>query len=615
MNFHTYTSLILLFIQVFTANAANKCDLLRYDSECSVMNGKLKVTRTILFQINDPSGDGYSDIHIYFSEGDKIDIGMAQIESVTGKVIRKLRKKEIIEKSAISDISLYEDDFVKTFNLQHTQYPYRIRYSYEITYNRFMQIANWYPVLDTEVPTHEATLVVDIPQNYDIKMNQVNVDKPEVVFNGNRIRYKWESSYTSQLFEETLSAPLKQSLPQVKVVPVSFSYGVEGSYESWESFGNWQYRLIKGLDVLTEDDQKRVDQIVQENSSKRATIEALYQYLQDNTRYINVAIDIGGLKPYPAEYVAQTGYGDCKALTNYMKALLKHAGIKSNYALVYAGKTPLEVKHDFPSQQFNHVILMVPLENDSVWLECTSDILPPGYLGTFTQNRKALLIDEHHSSLVETPSLKPEDVHSVFKYHCDLRLLNNARLITHYALKGRDFERFEYFRMEVNERNKDRIMKYLFPLPSFHMTEWKLERENQEIPQIDLHAQLELTNYVKNYGNSIVFDVIPSQIPQFEKPDKRTLPVLIKYPIYHTDSLTYKVPMNFSLEAVPDNQHVSKEFGSYATNYSLQDGKLMIVRHFKLFAGAYALDEYEQFYEFMNSVYDAESKKTIMISK
>ncbi len=43
---------------------------------------------------------------------------------------------------------------------------------------------------------------------------------------------------------------------------------------------------------------------------------------------------IGGWKPMLVEDVRKKGYGDCKALTNYMRTLLQAAGIKSYYCII-----------------------------------------------------------------------------------------------------------------------------------------------------------------------------------------------------------------------------------------------------------------------------------------
>src|ERR1700749_3953814 len=86
-----------------------------------------------------------------------------------------------------------------------------------------------------------------------------------------------------------------------------------------------------------------------------------------------------------------------------MVALLKEAGIRAWPVLVYGGTEPPLVDTGFACQQFNHCIAVALAGKDSVWLECTSNTLAPGYLGSFTTDRDGLLIDETGGRLVHTP--------------------------------------------------------------------------------------------------------------------------------------------------------------------------------------------------------------------
>ena len=134
----------------------------------------------------------------------------------------------------------------------------------------------------------------------------------------------------------------------------------------------------------------------------------IYNYLKKNFRYVSIQLGIGGFKPTSAEITDERKYGDCKALSNYMMAVLNCLNIKSYVALVNAGPRQEAVDEDFPCNRFNHMIVCIPGEKDSVWLECTSRTTDFGVLGSFTENRNALLItDSIGGVLVPTPRSRP----------------------------------------------------------------------------------------------------------------------------------------------------------------------------------------------------------------
>ncbi len=74
-----------------------------------------------------------------------------------------------------------------------------------------------------------------------------------------------------------------------------------------------------------------------------------------------------------------------KDLTNYTKALLDLVGVTSYYSHIDANSDePVSFENDFASlEQGNHVILNIPNKDKDVWLECTSQTMPFGFLGDF----------------------------------------------------------------------------------------------------------------------------------------------------------------------------------------------------------------------------------------
>jgi len=590
-----------------------------YDAELVLQKteieaSKNKLTKSVYYEIriNNRDGEKYTKLSIPYSKTDRINNIEGYIKDSRGKIVKKLKRSEIEERSSISDYSFYEDDFVKEFTLKHNSYPYTIVYSYEIQQDEFMYISYWMPVIDYKIPTLAASLTLTIPRKYKINYTKNHIEMP-IIVDGDDVQFQWQGSYTDIVTREAFSPPIYDLLPSVIIVPEYFNYEVKGSNSDWVSYGNWQFELIEGLNELPDFEKNKINTLIKNINDDKEKIKVLYHYLQDETRYINVSIETGGLKPYPAAYVAQNKYGDCKALTYYFKSVMDYIGIKSYYSKVNAGNPIEKIDESFPSQQFNHVILYIPLSNEDIWLDCTSDAAF-NFLGTFTQNRNALIVDEDKTCFIKTPALTPSDV-------LETRRIEIAyapgRATVHFQnrYKGDKYESILELENSYNKTQRSMIVRNFLIENGYELLNYKISK--QERDSVNIQLSFTATNQLiyKHYGNDILISNIPFVLSQIEKPKDRLSPIQIDYPIYKIDTLVYEIPDGYKFGKGVIKDSISSRFGEYSINIQKNLGVIMVIKRILINSGVYPRSDYNDFFRFYSKVAEIEHQSLVSLSK
>jgi hypothetical protein len=598
--------------QVMTPN--NDAVLLNYQTNIVVKNNKLYIARSYELQINNRAGERYAEISLPYSRMHKISKVDASIKDKNNIIVKKLKSADIVDRSEIADFSLYEDNFVKEFTLVHNVYPYTICYSYQEQQDAFFYINSWSPCINKNIPTLNASMILEFPSEYKVAYTAQLIDSFKVDTIQKQIRYSWKASYLKQVLPEIYAPDQRTFIPEVDIVPLKFKYDKDGEQNSWIAYGNWEYNLINGLDELPESEKQNIDQLIKNLRDDNEKVKILYHYLQDETRYINISIATGGMKPYPASYVAVNKYGDCKALSNYFKAVLSYAGIKSFYTNVYAGDEVKKIDHHFPSMQFNHVILCVPVSKDTVWLDCTSDG-PYNYLGTFTQNREVFLIDKNNSYFTKTPSLSKSDVLVTRNVEINSDLANGFIVSFHSKYKGNDFESLFELSHSISETRKAQIIRNNLIESNFELIDYKLIPANRDSTFIVFEYTVKGDRLLKKYGNDELVGLIPFYIPHFKEPKNRKYPVQIDYPINKLDTLKYQIPIDCVVASLPPEQHITSNYGTYDIQFKQNGNLVEVIKSFVLNAGNYPLEQYKDFYKFIYTVYENENSSYIVTNK
>ncbi len=576
--------------------------VIEYQTDIRLEKGRLVTEERYVIQIDSKDSDWLSDVSIHYQQGDKIDILEASIVNLQGKVLRSLEKKEITTRNYISGGAFFQDDWVQQFSLKWNQFPYRIVYHYRTVEDKYLYLCYWSPATRYNVSVKKADLSVSYPRELPVRIHHPKNQKSDSSIIKGQVVHKWHFVDLAPLKREAFAPAPFDLLPQIIVAPKQFFYGVEGSMESWATYGKWRAALNAGTNDLPQSEVLKVNQLIRGTTDKKEIIKRLYHYMQDNTRYINVSIDVGGLKSYPASYVSKNKYGDCKALTTFMKSLLQSAGIESYYAHVNGSDVPPVIYHEVPGPQFNHVILCVPIQKDTIWLENTNNSLPYNYLGTFTQGREALVSSDVGGTIVRTPAMLPSTVKTVKRYDFQIDNEGSGKASAALRLRGDEFENIRNFQVNETEENLKTALSESLP-NGFQLVTWKIQQENRDTPEVELLMELEVTGQVRKLGTTLMLKPLSISLPGLEDPQRRKSPVVMAFPTDVEQITSYTLSfMDGYAVSLPQNGSLVTPFGSYEVAYRLDDDVVRVSRHLIVHKASIPVSDYAKFHAFYKGI-------------
>lgn len=577
----------------------------------SIGNGTETVTYAIT--ILNENGLGYAAFHQRYDEN-LIKLGEIKgiIYNALGEKVEQLTSDKIVDHSAISGYSLYESSRAKYFEPKTMTYPFTVEYSYTKDYNGLLFYPDWDPVIDFNASLEKSIFNVICPNTLSFRYRENNIKgNVSITRNETNAVYAWELQNIPAMEREPFSDSPYEYFPTVILAPDDFEMeGYRGNCSSWTSFGKWSLELLKERDVLDDATRQTMQQLLKDHSSDYDKAKAIYEYMQKKTRYVSIQQGLGGWQPFKAETVDRLGYGDCKALANYMKALLSEAGIKSYYTRISAGEYPDVFYADFPSNQFNHAMLCLPFSNDTLWLECTDQHSPFGFIGSFTDDRDALVITETGGKLMHTRIYTAADNRLERNSILQLDGSGNASITIHARHNGVLYSDKLSFYLAGTEDRKKMILDDV-NLPGAVLRKFDYQDIRTEVPAIAENLEIDAPRYATLSGVRMLVSLVPlgRQRESPKKVSNRRADVVIRRATATIDSVTILIPGGFQVESVPGEIKTESRFGTYSLQPEIKENRILCIRKLEMKKGRHSPSCYPELIDFYKKIAAADNTK------
>jgi len=571
----------------------------------------LKEVKMVVTLLNEKAED-YLIVEIPYDDLRRVSSIKASAYDESGKLLWTLKKYEIYDMRDFGGPEVISDARKKVFEIPSYNYPFTISYSYEMSMeDLFLSPAVYLQQDDPTLSVEESGLQYIIPAGFEFNYKTLNLKSPtDSIQLKSKLYLTWREENLQAGRLRLFAPPLARKLPVVFATPLDFNLkGYKGSLDNWQKYGRWIGDLNEGRDFLDKVYEDRAKDLVRDIPDRKKKIKTLYEYMQKNTRYFLLAFGVGGYQPIPANDVAKNGYGDCKALSNYMKALLKAVGIESYYSLVRSGDGRW-IQADFPGNQFDHVILCVPDNQDTIWLECTDQTSPFNYLGSFTCDRDVLAITPGGGKLLRTPA-----------YGLDVNIINT---VSDIALSGSgdatirlEFEEHGLMYDDlflVSESRPDQRKVWLasqFGYTAFDLKkeEFTFDRE-ASIPIAKASFEIRLRDLAAR--SSRMMFIAPSFLSGLSYIMEDPTEVELDLAFQQNDSVRIEIPAGYNVEFLPGEKHIASKFGNYTNHISANGGYIYFIRKLSFNKASYSRETYPEFYNFITDIARADKEMVVL---
>lgn len=389
-------------------------------------------------------------------------------------------------------------------------------------------------------------------------------------------------------------------------------YGGNGSAFGGSSYkdaiGNW-----KDLSKEMEDDYKykangsfvkNIANSIANGKDEKETLLNVYNYFKENYKWNRFTAINPRLSNRDLD---KEKIGNAADLNLMLNTILKEKGLNSEMVLL-SSRTNGKIINSYPYLgQFNIVINMVTLSDNSVYLIDASDLVNDlGYMPLRNYNHMGFLINTQNPSFVSlNQPLSESHSTQVYKFKDGkLNLVRNDKQNGYFKIK--------------NKENQEGTLEYN---PVKNSLDVLMNERKKDVKDDDEKYEITKTLYESEGGPNSTFIGIENPLKQVIAQyrldeENRERPLEFDFPFYYKTDVVVNIPDGYKIE-IPNNFKSHNELKSkemiYFQNAEIKENKLIFHIEFymkkSIFTGNYK--EVKSFFEKSN----LDASKTILLKK
>ena len=611
---------------LFQQNYPNENAILEFSKEFvdfSVVEGQLKAklrSEEQIFLITDKASY-YAKDEVWHSELFQLqELEAYSLVPNTKKYqIKKVSKFE--EKDNIGGVNFYDDNKLKLF-----EYPDLIKgskkylnYAYDILEPALIGSFRFSQAYDTELAELVITADKDIEIGYVLfNTDSFNINFKEEVGKNGKKTYTWTCKDLDKIESESGAPNIKYFTPHILYYVKSYQHngeqvellnGVSGLHSYYlhflDSVNTVESPALKSL----------VEEIIDPEADELTKVKTVYQWVQDNIRYVAFEAGYGGFIPRQANHIYKKRFGDCKDMASIIHEMLKYAGIESHWTWIGSRALPYKYSEVATPSVDNHMINTYIHGDKYYFLDGTSSETPFGIPTSFIQGKEALIHINEDSFVVAEVPIIPAEVNQVVDttyLKVEDNVLKGKANVAYYAYHRNKI--VNYFGDADGDNRKKKVKNYTekgsnkYNLLSYE----ELNKKEKDLPY-QLNLKFEIPDHLIKVDDKIYINLnLEKSFQDFKLEKDRKVAFELDFKQTFKNLVSLEIPEDYEVDYLPEPYQFDHELFSFETSYRKEGNKVILDHQVKTNFLLLDKKDFTEFNQFVRTINEAYSEAIVL---
>ena len=560
---------------------------LNYDLEVNVEidDGELRISEVISKSkvLLTEKAKKYEEESIPFYNANEIVEIEASTQLPKGKRYKtyKVDENDFKKIKTISERYFYDDSYALQFNYPEAIEGAICNVSYKSVIDNPIFMPSFFLANYTPIKEMNIRLVYD--KEVDLLVHEFNMEEPlkfSTSQKGGKIIKELQLRDIETVDIEGGGRSFQAIVPHIALA-IS-SYEVDGRKKKvmggLDDLFSTYSKFISEVDEETEKEfAVKVDSIIGTKETELDKVKAIYQWVQQNIKYIAFEDDMGGFIPRDPQMVFDRKFGDCKDMSSIIVSMLDKADIKGNFA--WTGTRDLPYKYSEGCGTFidNHMIAVYysELEKKYYYLDATHEYLPFGIIPSNIQEKQVLVYQSPTTYKVLSNGVTECEA-NLNSETCRLRI-EGEKLVGHFNIKLDGYQIVEYkniFDRMTTEQLEKRYQTY-FAKGSNKSTVTAINPDHDSRP-LDINYDIVIDEYISQAGDEIYVNMNLDKLLEGQKmPDSRKQEVDLRETLNFTKNYILEVPEGYEVTYIPEDVSFGDDKFSCSIGYEKNDKEVV----------------------------------------